>query len=229
VTGLVTVMSPPMSYTLITAAQSPPGEETHDMEITDTQPADRPTRWRTRVRRAAGLATLLGGIVLLASACGSSGLGAARTGSGKAAPSGPSAVAYAACIRSHGVPDFPDPQSAGAGSSGSAGDSGSFDPGSPQFQGAQQACKKLAPRGGVSTGSRGALSSADQAKLLRFAQCMRSHGITNFPDPTSMGLSPPDGIDRQSSQFQSAQQACASLLPGQGQGQTQIVTPGGGA
>jgi hypothetical protein len=152
--------------------------------------------------------------------------------SGKGGSTKPNAVAYAACIRSHGVPDFPDPQgeNAAGSSSGSANNSPSgFDPGSPQFHSAQQACKKLAPNGGVSTGSRGALSSEDQAKLLRFARCMRSHGIMNFPDPTSMGLTPPDGIDRQSSQFQSAQQACASLLPGQGLGKTQTVTPSGGA
>jgi hypothetical protein len=50
---------------------------------------------------------------------------------------------------------------------------------------------------------------------------MRSNGVPNFPDPSSGGgIHIPDGsgISPRSPAFQSAQQACAKLLPGGGPG-----------
>jgi hypothetical protein len=45
--------------------------------------------------------------------------------------------------------------------------------------------------------------------LLKDAQCMRAHGVTNFPDPSATGgLVIPNGINAQSPVFKSAQQAC---------------------
>src|SRR5215472_3122800 len=54
------------------------------------------------------------------------------------------------------------------------------------------------------------------AKALAYAKCMRSHGITDFPDPTvqdnaqekSVGFSMPAGLDTGSPQFKSAAKAC---------------------
>ncbi len=48
---------------------------------------------------------------------------------------------------------------------------------------------------------------------------MRSHGVTNFPDPTTQGgglrlvIGPKSGIDPNSPLFQHAQKACASFMP----------------
>jgi hypothetical protein len=56
------------------------------------------------------------------------------------------------------------------------------------------------------------------ARLLKAAQCMRSHGVPNFPDPTesnggqAIGFHV-SGIDPNSPQFQAAQKACRSLSP----------------
>jgi hypothetical protein len=71
------------------------------------------------------------------------------------------------------------------------------------------------------------MSKADQAKALdqalKFAQCMRSHGV-NIPDPQAEGggirIDGPgkDGIDPRGPAFQRAQTACGSLLPGGGKG-----------
>lgn len=50
---------------------------------------------------------------------------------------------------------------------------------------------------------------------LKFSQCMRAHGVSNFPDPNSQGqiqIGPSSGIDPSSSTFQSAQQACQHLI-----------------
>lgn len=89
-------------------------------------------------------------------------------------------------MRSHGVPNFPDPPAGGGGVQLSAGSG--INPQSPAFQAAQNACQKLLPLGGP---ARGGGSEARKLRLLRLAQCMRSHGISTFPDPTSSAPSAP--------------------------------------
>ena len=85
-------------------------------------------------------------------------------------------LAYAQCMRSHGVANFPDPNGQGV-IQGSG-----INPGSASFQAADKDCRHLLPNGGQP-------SPAQQAKALaqalKFSQCMRSHGISDFPDPQS--------------------------------------------
>jgi hypothetical protein len=132
-----------------------------------------------------------------------------------------SPVAYATCMRSHGVINFPHPTAAGAFSTGN------LDPNSPQFRAASQACRSFQPAGTTfSTGSSGAVSPRPQAQLLAFARCMRSHGVPSFTDPTGHGLALPAGIDPNSPAFQAATQACRRLLPGFGQAGMVTVRPG---
>jgi hypothetical protein len=138
---------------------------------------------------AAGIAALVS-LALAVAGCGGSGSpgsGVARLSTSTTRSSRPGrgsthdqAVAYAGCIRTHGVPLWPDPQSSGA-----------FDKSklTPQQLGvstlqigtAQKACRSLVPT----------YSAAQQshvlAQALRFSQCMRTHGATSFPDPASNG------------------------------------------
>jgi hypothetical protein len=56
------------------------------------------------------------------------------------------ALAFAKCMRSHGVPTFPDPKtSPDGGILQTIGGKGGADPSSPQFKAAMQACRKLVP------------------------------------------------------------------------------------
>ncbi len=66
------------------------------------------------------------------------------------------ALAYAACIRSHGVPSYPDPVFVGGSIRETVRAGSGADPNAPQFIAAQNACESLQPfaRGG-STGSSG--------------------------------------------------------------------------
>jgi len=61
-------------------------------------------------------------------------------------------------------------------------------------------------------------SPVTTAQLVEFAQCMRSHGIKNFPDPVNGGFSfsgvGPDRVDPSSPAFQAAKAACISIVPG---------------
>ena len=78
-------------------------------------------------------------------------------------------------MRSSGVPDFPDP-SAGGGFQLPAG----TDRSSPAFQAAQAKCQKFLPPG---PGSGPPPSPQALAQMLKVAQCMRRHGISDFPEP----------------------------------------------
>jgi hypothetical protein len=151
------------------------------------------------------------------------GLGAAALaaagspGAGESSPDG-QAVAYSACMRSHGVPNFPDPKVSTNGNEVKVaiGINSSIS-GNPQFKSAQQACSKLLPGGGPGSGPNHQISPQEQSQYLKAAACIRSHGIPNFPDPTFSGGGvhiEHQGLNESSPAFKAAVQACESLIPG---------------
>jgi hypothetical protein len=86
---------------------------------------------------------------------------------------------------------------------------------SPRFVSASTTCKRLVPDGGTPSPAQ---IQAAIAHLLKNAECMRAHGVTNFPDPTVNVPGMPAGIslkglDPNSPQFQAAQKACQRLAP----------------
>jgi hypothetical protein len=127
------------------------------------------------------------------------------------------ALAYSRCMRSHGVPGFPDPTSAGTIPKVSQQDLAS-----PQFQAAERACQHLLPAG---TDDQFPPGEVQQLLLgmLRFSRCMRSHGVPNWPDPTTDSEGRPEfplesvpGTSRSywhSSRIDHAGEECQHLLP----------------
>jgi hypothetical protein len=121
-------------------------------------------------------------------------------------------VAYSQCMRTHGVPEFPEPTEGHllVKSSNHNGHVTGVDPQSSQFQAAQKVCGKLMPEGGTPSPSQQAKA---QESALKFSQCMRTHGVPNFPDPTFSGggarltlkAGGANGIDPNSPQFKAAQ------------------------
>lgn len=121
---------------------------------------------------------------------------------------------FSACMRKHGLPNYPDPNSRGVITI----DSGmGIDPGSPAFRSAQATCSKLLPNGGQPTPAQ---IAQQQQKLLAFSACMRAHGVKDFPDPSNGGLQiavhPGSDLDPSNPTFQKAQQACRKYLPFKG-------------
>jgi hypothetical protein len=173
--------------------------------------------------RAGPLVVLLAGLALSAGACGSknSGTGVASLPESSASAGQEQTgdtLKYAECMRSHGVTNFPDP---GADGSITIQPGLGLDPNSDQFKAATEACKSLAPTGGGPPGAK-KVDPQEQQRFLAFAKCMRENGISNYPDPKtkddgSWEMLLPNGIDINSAQFKSAQQACKSLLPDGGQ------------
>ena len=163
---------------------------------------------RTGPRRAAAglLAALLAGTALLAAACGGGSAGSA--GSSPYAK----ALAYTQCMRSNGVANYPDPNSQGQ-ILMTANVWKEVDFGSPQFAQAAKTCKKLAPNNTISPQQ----YQQTLSQGLKYAACMRAHGITNYPDPSTAGGGIAVGqipkADADLPQFPAAEQACRSLLP----------------
>jgi hypothetical protein len=202
----------------------------------------RPGRLRpTRCRLALAPALTLGLALALAGCGGSSSAGVAHIGSTNAssAPGGSGGgtpesgetsagaqqkmVKFAQCMRTHGEPEFPEPTEGHIQIHSQNGHGPN--PESSQFQAAERACSKYAP-------SKVAPSPAQQAKMqesaLKFSECMRHHGVPNFPDPKFSGggarvtlkVGASGGVDPSSPQFQAAQKACQSNLPFGGKGAT---------
>jgi hypothetical protein len=139
-------------------------------------------------------------------------------------------IAYAKCMRSNGVPNFPGPKSEGGFLFNAT---ARIDPSSPAFKAAQAKCHKLLPDGGPPGPGASTHPSAETlARMLSIARCMRRHGVYDFPDPrTSVPANPfgsggngvisdiegvilvfPNTIDEQSPTFAHAASRCAFPL-----------------
>jgi hypothetical protein len=203
---------------------------------------------RVGVGARLALVVLLAGVAVMAGACGGSNEPAAAsrgaTTTSSASPRSPGSTSSAGttttvapsgspgstsseessqsedlqlaqCMRSHGVPKFPD-FSPTEGILNALSTSG-VDARSPSFQEALQACRQY-----NTAGLTPAESAAQNAEGLEFSQCMRTHGVPNFPDPTTGPLGEQvinlkgTGIDpgNPTPTEQAASQACEKLFPG---------------
>lgn len=188
-----------------------------------------------RVRRPLALCAALAALAPLASGCGSGGaapdvaaLNTTTTSSAASqtqqpAPTTPQAeqadrVAYARCMRSNGVPGFPDPPNGSADGLVTYKNTVARLARGSKFSSAQRVCAHLLPS------SSGPTLSPQQVRIrvaagLSFARCMRNHGLSHFPDPTAQGelsvaMAVAQGIDVNSPRVLRDLQACASASHG---------------
>jgi hypothetical protein len=120
---------------------------------------------------------------LLVAACSGS---PSSTGSGGTPNAGGSAnslsaVSYSRCMRSHGVPDYPDPNSSGQLPKITPANEQQLGVSDSRFTAALGACQSLWPYQPPTQAQQRQQLTDD----LKFAQCMRSHGVPSFPDPTN--------------------------------------------
>ena len=118
-------------------------------------------------------------------------------------------VAFSACMRSNGVPNFPDLPRVGTRSVKLT--VRRIASGNPRFQTAYSACHHLLPNAGERDATQ--QTRTQLADELSFARCMRSHGLSRFPDPTTQsGLTvqmvQAQGIDVHSPAVLRVVQAC---------------------
>jgi hypothetical protein len=195
-------------------------EDSADEDSAGNQAADGRRSW-CRPQRA-GVLAVTAGLVLLTAACGSSpssssagGQSSGGSGSQSSAGGGGSSgtsklvsgqVAFARCVRAHGVANYPDPDASGQEPASTKNLANT-----PQFTAASNACRHLIQ--GLAT-----QFQADLRSYVKFAECMRAHGVPNFPDPSTDPDGSPVftlthvGINLQSPQVRSAALGCQSQL-----------------
>lgn len=181
-----------------------------------------PDQHSRRIRGGLTAALAAAAAALLVAGCGSSNSPTTATTARSSGPQKSISAIYrfAACMRSHGVPNFPDPkvtQRPGGGSVAQAVPSQAV--GTPAFNTAQKACQGILPP---------PQSQAQQARqerehgqvLLAFARCLRTHGVPKFPDPNSQGglsiqMVQAAGVDLHAPVVLTAARACVGVTHGQ--------------
>ena len=162
-----------------------------------------------------GYVVAVAAFALLAAGCGGGGsAGVASVASSTAAATTPpqnGLVAFARCMRADGVPNFPDPDSSGGIPKPQVVAAATGNP--HKFAAAQTACNHLLPNGSLGPPETAQQQRTRLADGLSFARCMRSHGVSRFPDPTAQGqltvaMVQAQGIDVHSPQVLRVVQAC---------------------
>jgi hypothetical protein len=158
-------------------------------------------------------AIAIASLALLAAGCGGSGK-SPTNGSTLSQKPVQAAFKYSACMRNHGVTNFPDPQVINDNGEHGVRIQAVGPKGSPQFEAARKACQAILP----APSGNGPQDTAQQKRIrladaLSFARCMRSHGVTSFPDPTAQGdlsiqMVQAQGIDVHSPAVLRVVQAC---------------------
>jgi hypothetical protein len=182
-------------------------------------------------RRPPTVAAAILAATLAIAACGGSSSPQKKNSSDKLKTSGNAPLRLAECMRTHGVPGFPDPSSSGSigidaspgGNGGSISINGhQLNVSAPAFQKAMNECQKFQPHGPPISGSQ--LAKIKQG-ALKMAQCMRAHGVPNFSDPVvssgpggtgiAVKIGAPGGNgpdERNSPAFAKAQRICMPLM-----------------
>ncbi|MGH3212438.1 MAG: hypothetical protein ACRDNO_32200 [Trebonia sp.] len=183
----------------------------------------------SRHLRRAGALAVAAAAAAVTTACGvhvNFGSSASAVASASA-PTYAQELALAQCMRGHGVPDFPDPSPSGGytlTSNGSLeGTGGSISIGDSRVQAAYGDCRHLLPGGPSISQLQQDVQQQQQQQaqalpgLLKYSQCVRSHGVPDFPDPGQGTQSPAavkgGAVNPDSSQVQAALSACQHLLP----------------
>jgi hypothetical protein len=172
---------------------------------------------KKKLRRVPMYIALAAAFPIAIGACspGSSSTSDPATSAPQAAVGGPSAsgtaqsgmAQFAQCMRQNGVTNFPDPSNGHFVMGGNV-------QSNPHFNTAIQACQHLLGASGI-----GGSNGAQQSAQLKFAHCMQTSGVPNFPDPRANGaIVAPSGVDRNSATYQAAFNRCKVDLPNGGAG-----------
>lgn len=166
-------------------------------------------RWSRSMRFGASFRALVAGVAVsvLVCACGGSANSThAPVSTGSSGRLMAQFLAYARCMRSHGVSRFPDPTTSGGIGIVLPHD---LNLNSPTFVAANQACKALAP---AAHPAKTTASAQKLAAELKVARCMRSHGLPGFPDPNGQGIFDRSRFNKTSPAFRAASNACKLMI-----------------
>jgi hypothetical protein len=129
----------------------------------------------TRTLRPLAALAMVALVAVISAGCGGT---RSSDGTNTASPHA-KAAKFAECMRANGVSAFPDPDATGALTIDAVANGSSLDTSTAAFEQAMSACKDLEPPG--FTGHE--RTAQEQEAALEFAQCIRDHGVKDFPDP----------------------------------------------
>ena len=162
------------------------------------------------------LLILAAAAAVMLTACGGSGSDSNKGSGGLTARYGPksSPAAVSRCMRANGASGFPDPSAGPGGGVGfnglGEGANGLLIVDGQRFSGpavkhAEKVCSIYLPP----TRPAPKLSAAQRHTMVAEAQCMRHHGVPNFPDPGPNGFTLQNAtLNPQAPAFEHAMQAC---------------------
>jgi hypothetical protein len=162
---------------------------------------------------------------LALAACGSSGPSVPSLGGGHSQPSaatGSLALARAAiaCARQHGMPGLPDP---GLGSDGQVTIPGGTPTPTPAVE---KACGAKIRAAQAASSTLPNLSASDMRALLRWAACLRAHGLPRWPDPNAQGEFHVKSLDAGTRVTGNRANAACNPLPGSSFARVDITPTG---
>lgn len=183
-----------------------------------------PRRCRLGLPRAPAIA--MAGLILLVTGCSHSSSGPGVANIGSSSPSGQSSsssstsdalLSFSRCMRSHRVHEFPDPEPGQTEIKLPPANSPGYGVGAAQFWSAANACRQLLPPGVGAWYPRSEIPQVLRA-LRKFADCMRAHGISDWPDPKfdpegRLGFTGPGADNPPGSPTDHAVNQCHHLLP----------------
>lgn len=145
------------------------------------------------------------GCAIAVAACGSSNKPATTASSDGYA----SFLKFSECMRASGVGNFPDPSTRGGGIKIAVTPGTASFQSAPAYKSARQSCKHLLPGGGPPA----TVPESVKVQEVKRAECMRAHGVPNYPDPTfpkggGVDNLIPSSINVNSPAFQRAANAC---------------------
>lgn len=175
------------------------------------------------IRRAVSATATMTSVALLVAGCGGSSPTTTTNSASTGAPKDIASAAYhyAACMRNHGVSNFPDPHvSTSGGATKVAMVVPSSIGSSPKWGAAQTACRGILPEPSKSDLAQQAHDQlVHKQDLLAFARCLRDHGVRGFPDPNAQGgltlqMVQAAGIDLTAPQVRTAALTCVPASNG---------------
>jgi hypothetical protein len=151
-------------------------------------------------------------LAVLATACSGSSASSGGPSNAGGSSISRSAIGFSQCMRSHGVPNFPDPTTNGTIPKGTAQQFGVSD---SRYESAQTSCAHLLPNSGEPSN---AVIQRAMNGMRSFTQCMRSRGVSNWPDPTTDRAGYPtfylrQQIDMNAPQIVAKIHGCQHLVP----------------
>jgi hypothetical protein len=142
--------------------------------------------------------------------------GCSNAPAGTGNTTGQNALKFSQCMRANGVSAFPDPDASGSLTIDGVVNGSSIDTNSTAWKQAISACKALEPAG--FTGGTGAMTPQRKEARLKFAQCIRDNGVSDFPDPSDTAplvdtnLIPSAGTANGMSILNAAMHKCGSFV-----------------